>query len=130
VPGAVAAHALRGSPTVAAVEKLSAVDWDTVVLVTVADTRIQNTPDVAYRANEDRSISRNGLPGRTVAWLYLDVSVRRVSDRLELYGVRVRSDREVPATSTAAEDRESASAQVAAAADIAARRMMKSGLFN
>jgi hypothetical protein len=130
VPGAVAAHSLPGSPTAQAVEKLSAADWDTVVLVTVADERVQNTPDVAYPANEDRSTSARGLPGHTVAWLYLDVSVRRVPDRLELYGVKVRSDREVPATSTAAQDREAASAQVAAAADLAARRMMKAGLFD
>jgi hypothetical protein len=121
IPGAVAAHGLPGAPSAVAVDSLSAADWDTVVFVTVADAGVRHTP------------SLDEIPSNSIVWLDLDLSVRRVADCRELYGLKVRQSEAVPGNISAATDqgmRFIASPLAPEAAEGAAKRMRKAGVFD
>ena len=113
LPGAVAAHALPGGGAVLRSALLGGVEettppaeWDAVVLVTVADVGMTILPggylgaggvppESGNRLSEPQLISVSWLPAGEKAGLDLDVSVLRLADSREVYGVRVH--REGPA---------------------------------
>ncbi len=134
VKGAVASHRLPGSPTAAAAASLGPDEWDGMVLVRVADARIQQMPDVSYESytleNLLRTTAPGGVSGHAVAWLYLDVSVLTIRDRVEIIGLKVRSDRGILPGASAAEEKKAATKQAAETAEAAARRLAEAGIFD
>jgi hypothetical protein len=125
IPGAVAAHTLPGAPSSAALGSLSIADWDTVVFVTVAGADIRYTPGLGD--------GNFGIAGSSIVFLDLDVSVQRVADRRELYGLTVRRSEASSKPIWAVTDqtlRFVASSLAPEAAEGAAKRMRKAGLFD
>ena len=83
--GAVAAHTLPGAP---AADELSSAGsgWDSVVVVSIADSEVRFTPSVGDEGT---------VPGNLIVRTDLDVSVHAPGDPRELYGQRLRSYRTV-----------------------------------
>jgi hypothetical protein len=80
LPGAVAAHTLPGAP---AADELATAGsgWDSVVVVSIADSEVTFTPSVGDVGT---------VPGNLIVRADLDVSVHAPGDLRELYGQRLR----------------------------------------
>jgi hypothetical protein len=127
IPGAVAASGVPVAPTSDALSSVNPADFDTVVLVRLAKLTVAYWP-------ADPLPDRSPPISKTIGGLDLDVSVRRVADWTEVWGLRVRLEGNLPGVEYVQPIDEARTAAVSAlapeAAEHAARRLGKARIFD